>query len=110
MYTSPPLGPRPARPATWVRSWKVRSVARKSGRWMPVSALITPTSVTLGKSSPLAIICVPSRMWTCPSLNARRTCSWLPGERMVSESIRRTTWSGKAARTSRSSRSVPMPP
>ena len=31
-----------------------------------MSALITPTSVTLGKSSPLAIICVPSRIRTSP--------------------------------------------
>ncbi len=34
-----------------------------------VSALITPTSVTFGKSSPLAIICVPSRIRTSPSRN-----------------------------------------
>ena len=29
--TSPRISPRPARPATWVRSWKVRSPARKVG-------------------------------------------------------------------------------
>ena len=30
--TRPPFGPRPARPATWASSWKVRSAARKSGQ------------------------------------------------------------------------------
>ena len=54
-----------------------------------MSALTTPTSVTLGKSSPLAIICVPSRICTSPALKAASTCSWLPGVRIVSESIRR---------------------
>ena len=57
----------------------------------PTSALTTPTSVTLGKSSPLAIICVPSRMWISPLRNAARTRAWLPGRRMVSLSMRRTT-------------------
>ena len=40
--------------------------ARKSGRCKAVSALITPTSVTFGKSSPLAIICVPSKISNSP--------------------------------------------
>ena len=31
MITCPPRGPRPALPATWLKSWKVRSLARKSG-------------------------------------------------------------------------------
>ena len=52
---------RPARPATWVRSWNVRSAARKSGRPSPTSASMTPTRVTRGKSWPLAIICVPDQ-------------------------------------------------
>ena len=37
---------------------------------MPTSASTTPTSVTLGKSKPLAIICVPSRMSTSPRADA----------------------------------------
>ena len=36
----------PARPATWVSNWKVRSAARKSGRPSATSAPTTPTSVT----------------------------------------------------------------
>ena len=64
--TSPSTSPRPARPATWVSSWKVRSPARKSGRCRPRSALMMPTSVTLGKCRPLAIICVPTRMSILP--------------------------------------------
>ena len=42
----------------------VRSALRKSGRFIAVSALTTPTVVTLGKSRPLAIIWVPKRMST----------------------------------------------
>ena len=53
MSTRPPLGPRPARPATWLSSWKQRSDARKSGRLIPTSASITPTSVTFAKVEPL---------------------------------------------------------
>src|SRR3990167_2309114 len=50
--TLPPFGPLPARPATWARSWKVLSTALKSGRFNMVSAEMTPTRVTLGRSSP----------------------------------------------------------
>ena len=64
--TTPGLAPRPARPATWLTSWNVRSVARKSGMFSEVSASITPTSRTSGKSSPLAIICVPSSSRNSP--------------------------------------------
>ena len=49
----------------------MRSAARKSGRLSPTSASITPTSVTPGKSSPLAIIWVPSRMSTSCRRHAR---------------------------------------
>ena len=45
--TRPPCSPRPVRPATWATSWKVRSLARKSGKWSAVSALTTPTSFGL---------------------------------------------------------------
>ena len=58
---------RPARPATCTMSWKVRSLARKSGIASDVSAETTPTSDTRGKSSPLATICVPSRMSSSPA-------------------------------------------
>ena len=43
-------------------NWKTRSLARKSGICSARSALMTPTQVTRGKWSPLAIICVPTRM------------------------------------------------
>ena len=75
-----------------------------------MSALITPTSVTFGKSSPLAIICVPSRMRTSPSRNASSAASWLPGSCIVSVSIRKQRRSGNRALTSASSRCVPRPP
>ena len=70
--TRPGLSPRPARPATWVITWKVRSEERKSGKWRPVSALMIPTSVTSGKSCPFAIICVPTRMSCSPRANLPR--------------------------------------
>jgi hypothetical protein len=70
--TLPGPAPRPHRPATWLTSWKVRSVALKSGRLIAVSALITPTSCTPGKSSPLAIICVPSISRISPAPNRCR--------------------------------------
>ena len=72
MTSLPPFA-RPARPATWTISWKVRSAARKSGIARAVSALTTPTSVTVGKSSPLATIWVPSRMSTSPAANRSKT-------------------------------------
>ena len=65
--TSPGASPRPARPATWVRSWKVRSPARKSGMCRARSALMIPTRVTLGKCRPFAIIWVPTRMSILPA-------------------------------------------
>ena len=48
-------------------SWKVRSAARKSGSASPASTETTPTSVTFGKSWPLAIICVPTSMSSSPA-------------------------------------------
>ena len=69
---APGRSPRPVRPATWATSWNVRSAARKSGRCSATSASTTPTSVTLGKSSPLAIICVPSRILHLARLERRQ--------------------------------------
>ena len=66
---------RPARPATCVSSWKVRSAARKSGRCRPTSAATTPTSGTPGKSWPLATICVPTSTSSSPSRSRRSTIS-----------------------------------
>ena len=40
---------RPARPVTWLSSWKVRSAARGSPLARPRSASTTPTSVMFGK-------------------------------------------------------------
>ena len=51
----------------------MRSAARKSGRPRPTSASITPTSVTRGKSWPLAIICVPTSTSVSPASNAAST-------------------------------------
>ena len=44
--TLPGAAPRPARPATCVSNWNVRSAARKSGKLRAASAPTTPTSVT----------------------------------------------------------------
>lgn len=60
--TFPGSLPRPARPETWVISWKFRSVVRKSGMFRPMSERTTPTRFTFGKWSPFAIIWVPMRM------------------------------------------------
>ena len=68
--TRPASAPRPARPATCVRSWKVRSAARKSGSASAVSASTTPTRVTPGKSCPFVTICVPTS--TSSSRRAKR--------------------------------------
>ena len=70
--TRPGMSLRPARPATWAMSWKVRSSARKSGIESEVSALRMPTKVTLGKSRPLAIIWVPSMSLMSPLLKRSR--------------------------------------
>ena len=107
--TCPPFSPRPARPATWASSWNVRSALRKSGRCSPTSAFTTPTSVTFGKSSPLAIIWVPSRMWMRPARKASSTRRWLPGRVIVSESIRWQTCPGNRSSISAWSFSVPRP-
>ena len=53
MIASPGRSPRPARPATCVSNWNVRSADRKSARPRPTSAEITPTSVHVGKIVPL---------------------------------------------------------
>ena len=48
----PGSSPRPARPETWVSSWKTRSAARKSGSPSAESAPTTPTSVMPWTSCP----------------------------------------------------------
>ena len=75
MIARPGFSPRPARPETCETSWKVRSAARNSGSASAVSAEITPTSRTFGKSSPFAIICVPIKTRTSPRPN-RSSASW----------------------------------
>ena len=97
------------RPATCETRWYVRSAARKSGWCSIVSASITPTSVTFGKSSPLAIICVPSSRSVSPAAKADRAASCAPGRRMESLSMRVTRRSGNLWATSFSSRCVPVP-
>jgi len=93
--TSPSISPRPARPLTWVRSWKVRSPARKSGTCKPRSALRMPTSVTLGKCRPLAIIWVPMRMSILCALKADRVSRSAFFRRMASASMRANFALGK---------------
>ena len=66
-----PGASRPLRPASWVRSWNVRSSARKSGRPRPVSASTTAASSTPAKWCPFATICVPTR--TARSARANRS-------------------------------------
>ena len=61
---APPV--RPARPVTWLRSWNVRSAARRSPWASPRSASTTPTSLSKGKLCPLATSCVPMMMSTSP--------------------------------------------
>ena len=65
----------PARPETCTRRLNVRSAARKSGIWKPVSAFTIPTSFTPGKFSPLATICVPISTWILPSRKSASACA-----------------------------------
>ena len=57
---------RPARPAAWASSWKVRSAARRSPPRRPRSASTTPTRVRFGKLWPLAAAWVATRMSISP--------------------------------------------
>ena len=75
----------------------MRSLARKSGRWIPTSAFTTPTSVTRGKSSPLAIICVPRRMSTSPRSTRARMRWWAHLPDVVSTSMRAMRASGNVS-------------
>ena len=74
-----------------------------------LSALRTPTSVTFGKSSPFAIICVPRRTSASPRLNAERmsSCEFLRD--VESASMRRIFALGKHFASAASARWVPMP-
>ena len=75
----------------------------------PTSAEITPTSVTRGKSWPLAIICVPTRTSSSRAANFARSAAIAPRLRIVSRSTRATRAPGNRSRTSASTRSVPKP-
>ena len=74
-----------------------------------MSAMMTPTRVTPGKSWPLATICVP--MSTCASPRRKvvsiRTRSSLP--RVVSLSMRSTRAAGNSSRNFSSTCCVPTP-
>src|SRR5580693_8283449 len=67
MMTRPGRSPRPARPAICVSNWNVRSAERKSGMLSARSAFTTAANVTPGKSKPLVIICVPTRISISPA-------------------------------------------
>ena len=73
------------------------------------SAFKTPTSVTFGKSRPLAIICVPRRIWASPRRNAESmsSCEWRRD--VESASMRSTLADGKHFRRAASARCVPSP-
>ena len=75
-----------------------------------VSAFSTPTSVTFGKSSPLAIICVPRSTSALPARNAERMSSCENLRDVESASIRRIFARGKQACSAASARCVPTPP
>ena len=87
----------------------MRSAARKSASPSPTSAEITPTSVTCGKSCPLAIICVPTSTSISRRVNRLSSSARLPRRRMVSRSIRPMRASGNSVPISDSTRSVPNP-
>ena len=74
-----------------------------------VSAFNIPTKVTLGKSSPLLIICVPNKISYSPRENAVIILSWLPFLVVVSKSILITLASGNNLLISSSIFSVPVP-
>ena len=93
--TFPPRSLRPARPATWVSTWKTRSLANGSGRCKPTSASTMPTRVTSGRSSPFASICVPintSARWAAKWV---RIMSCESFSRVVSQSQRNVRTLGK---------------
>ena len=104
-----PGASRPLRPASCVRSWNVRSSARKSGRPSPVSASTTAASSTPGKWWPFATICVPTstaRSARAKRSSASRSCSGFV-DRVGVEADRSS--SGRCFASSRSSFCVPAP-
>ena len=74
-----------------------------------MSASTTPTSVTLGKSSPLAIIWVPSSRSTSRRSTAPRIRWWAQRVLVVSRSMRASRAVGNRSASQRSSCWVPMP-
>ena len=64
----------------------MRSAARKSATPSPTSAEITPTSVTRGKSCPLAIICVPTSTSSSPAAKRDSSEASAPFRRTESRS------------------------
>ena len=109
MTTRPPRSLRPARPATWMSSWHARSAARKSGRLTPTSAATAPTTVTLGRSNPLAIICVPTRTSASWAWKLSMMRAWPPCPPALSASQRRTRTDGNRLLSSDAMRWVPLP-
>ena len=100
---------RPARPATWLTSWKVRSPARRSPPFKPRSASTTPTKVRFGKLWPLATICVPIRISiSLSSMRATSSRTASPSGVVSEEKISMRAF-GKKSRTSSSMRSTPGP-
>ena len=74
-----------------------------------VSAVKTPTNVIFGKSSPFAIICVPSKISAFSFPNALIIFHAIPLRLVVSTSIRITRASGNTFVISSSTFCVPVP-
>ena len=108
--TRPGRSPRPARPATWASSWKVRSAARKSGKLSDRvgehhadqrhARHVVPLGDHLRADEDVEAAGAARR--------ASNVC-WLPLRRVVSRSMRATRAPGNRWRSSASSCSVPTP-
>ncbi len=86
---------RPARrPASAAETFARPPENRRGPR--PTSAEITPTSVTRGKSCPLAIICVPTSTSSSRRANFASSALMAPRRLIVSRSTRATRAPGKA--------------
>ena len=74
-----------------------------------MSAATTPASVTFGKSSPFAIICVPTSTFASPERNRSSSFSCASFSRVVSTSTRTTRAPANRFMTSSATFCVPAP-
>ena len=106
--------PRPALPASWVTSAKVRSSARKSGkRSVLVQRRSRPRARHLGKSWPLATIWVPISTPALAAIEPAQACSpahrFRPEKSASSRSTGKRSLAASTTASSCSSRSMPAP-